>query len=223
VSTIKHRPDEGAPYVIGLTGNIATGKSTIAAMLRALGAEVLDADKLAHEVMRAGTEVHQRIVARFGSQILAPDGQIDRARLGPIVFADPIALADLDSLVHPAVVQETLCRIAQSCSQVLVVEAVKLLEANMARFCHAVWVVKASRALQVERLMFTRHLERAAAELRIAAQPPSEDREAQADVVIDNSGTLAETWQQVVQAWNRIPGVAPVSHDVPWLTARPED
>jgi dephospho-CoA kinase len=223
VSTTQSRPEGSLPYVIGLTGNIATGKSTVAAVLGSLGADVLDADKLGHWVMRAGTEVYQHIVARFGCQILAPNGEIDRSRLGPVVFADPQALADLESFVHPAVVQETLRWIAASQSSVRVVEAVKLLEAEMDRFCQAVWVVTALRVQQVERLMTTRHLDREAAELRLAAQPASEERARRADVLIDNSGTLAETWRQVLAAWNEIPGVAPVSHDAPWVVARPKD
>jgi dephospho-CoA kinase len=209
-------------YLIGLTGNIATGKSTVAAMLSALSAEILDADRLAHWVMRAGTDVHWRIIARFGCQILAPDAEIDRARLGAIVFADPEALADLEALVHPAVVEETLRRIAQAQCQVFVVEAIKLLEANMHHYCHAVWVVTSTREQQIERLMSTRHLDRAGAELRIEAQPPSADKVARADVVIDNSGTPAQTWRQVLEAWNAIPGISPVSYDMPWPMARPE-
>jgi len=209
-------------YVIGLTGNIATGKSTVCAMLRSLGAEWLDADHLAHWVMRAGTATHQRIVDRFGCQVLGLDGEVDSARLGPIVFADPDALADLESLVHPAVVDETLRRLSQSHSDVFVVEAVKLLEANMHRYCDAVWVVTAPPQQQIERLMSTRHLSRAAAELRLSAQPRAESRIAQADVVIDNGGTLAQTWHQVLEAWNAIPGVVPVSFELPWPTARPE-
>ncbi len=223
MSTIRNRTEQGRAYVIGLTGNIATGKSTVAAMLRSLGADVLDADKLGHWVMRPGTEVYQHLVKCFGCQILAPGGEIDRARLGSIVFADPKALADLESFVHPPVVQETLRWIAASQSTVLVVEAVKLLEAKMDRYCQAIWVVTAPRWQQAERLMTTRHMDRQAAELRIAAQPASEERVARADVVIDNSGALSQTWRQVLGAWNEIPGVSPVSHDTPWLQARPKD
>jgi dephospho-CoA kinase len=217
VSTIRNRPEESRAYVIGLTGNIATGKSTVAAMLRSLGADVLDADKLGHWAMRPGTEVYQYVVRRFGCEILAPGGEIDRARLGSIVFADLVALADLESFVHPAVVQETLRWISASQSKVLVVEAVKLLEAKMDRYCQAVWVVTALRGQQVERLMTTRHMDREAAELRLAAQPASVERIVRADVVIDNSGALSQTWRQVLGAWNEIPGVSPVSHDTPWL------
>ncbi|HID89382.1 MAG TPA: dephospho-CoA kinase, partial [Anaerolineae bacterium] len=96
--------------LIGLTGNIATGKSTVARMLADLGATVIDADKVAHEVMRAGTPVHAAIVEAFGPQIVGPDGEIDRARLGAIVFADPEALARLEQIVHPVVAEEVARR-----------------------------------------------------------------------------------------------------------------
>ncbi|MBC7234738.1 MAG: dephospho-CoA kinase [Chloroflexi bacterium] len=199
------------PYVIGLTGNIAVGKSTVAAMLAELGACVIDADQLAHEAMRPGTEVQRRIVAHFGPGVLDAEGRIDRRALGDIVFADAAALRALEQIVHPAVIAETLRRLATCTAPVAVVEAIKLIEAGMDRHCDAVWVVTASHQEQVRRLMETRSLTRAQAELRIDAQPPAEEKVARADVVIDNSATLDATWQQVVRAWNRIPGVKPVS------------
>lgn len=200
-------------YVIGLTGNIATGKSSVAAMLRRLGAYVIDADKLAHETMRAGSEVSRRIVARFGADILAADGEIDRAKLAPLVFSDMSALQDLERIVHPAVVAEALRRLRASDKAVGVVEAIKLLEARMDRYCQAVWVVTCTRQQQLERLMRTRGLSEAEAELRMNAQPPVEEKLARADVVIDNSRSLAETWNQVIRAWQAIPGVPPIPEE----------
>lgn len=194
-------------YTIGLTGNIATGKSTVARMLADLGAYTIDADRLAHEVMRPDTDVHRAIVARFGAGVVGPDGAIDRAALGAIVFSDPDALADLEQIVHPPVVDLTLRLLAESDAPVRVVEAIKLLEAQMHRHCDAVWVVVASRHLRVARLMTTRGLSRDEAERRIDAQPPAEDKVARADVVIDNSGSLDETREQVVRAWRTIPEV----------------
>ncbi|NLG50357.1 MAG: dephospho-CoA kinase [Chloroflexi bacterium] len=201
-------------YVIGLTGNIATGKSTVADMLARLGACVLDADKLAHQVMRPGTETYRRIVGRFGEAILKPGGEIDRPALGAIVFADPAALRDLDGIVHPAVVEESL-RWLQACDRpVAVIEAIKLLEANMHRYCDAVWVVTSSREQQVNRLVTTRSLTTEQAEQRIDAQPDPQEKIARADVVIDNSGSLDATRAQVLRAWNAIPGV-PQATDIP--------
>ena len=196
-------------YVIGLTGNIATGKSTVAGMLRHLGAFVLDADGIAHQLMLPETEIYGRIVARFGRAIVAEDGTIDRAALGEIVFADPEALSDLEQIVHPGVVSETLSLLCAASASVAVVEAIKLLEADMHRHSDAIWLVLSSREAQVERLMASRGLTQAQAALRIDAQPPVADKVACADVVIDNSGTLEATWAQVVDAWRRIPGAPP--------------
>ena len=210
------------PYVVGLTGNIATGKSTVAAMLGELGACVIDADKLAHWAMAAGSEVNRRIVERFGRQVLRPDGEIDRARLAPLVFADPSALRDLEGIVHPAVVEETLHRVAACKQPVVVVEAIKLFEADMQRHCDAVWVVTSSRQQQIDRLVRARDLSPSQAELRVDAQPPAEEKIAQADLVIGNDRALEETCAQVVRAWNAIPGVPRASTGT-WRSHKSEE
>ena len=195
-------------YVIGLTGNIATGKSTVAAMLERLGAYVIDADKLAHSTMRSGNEAHAKVVDRFGRGIVDACGQIDRGALAKIVFADPQALADLEGIVHPEVVRKTFRLFAESEEAVGVVEAIKLVEAGMHHRCDAVWVVTSTREQQIDRLMSTRGLTRSEALLRIDAQAPARENAARADLVVDNSGTLEETWTQVRSAWRRIPGAA---------------
>jgi len=209
-------------YVIGLTGNIATGKSSVAAMLGSLGACVIDADKLAHWVMRAGTEANRLIVERFGPQVRREDGEIDRPVLAEIVFSDDKALQDLERIVHPLVVEETLQRLKTCRRPVAVVEAVKLFEAQMHLYCDAVWVVTCTREQQIERLVRTRHLSVEQAALRIAAQPPVQAKLAQAHVVIDNSRELEETWRQVLRAWNEIPGAPKVSEDLPWVKPKGE-
>jgi dephospho-CoA kinase len=210
------------PYVIGLTGNIATGKSTVLAMLAHLGACIVDADKLAHWVMRSGTAVNQRIVERFGEAVRRADGEIDRARLGAIVFQDAAALEALEAIVHPEVVAETLRRVQTSTCPVCVIEAIKLLEAQMHRHCQAVWVITSPRAVQVDRLMRTRGLSLEQAEQRIAAQPPVEAKLASADVVLDNGADLPALWRQVVAAWNGIPGIAPALNPGAWPPNLPE-
>lgn len=191
--------------VIGLTGNIGVGKSTVMALLAELGAVGIDADRVTHEVMEPGQPAYDQIVARFGPQI-APNGSpIDRARLGQIVFTDPAALADLETIVHPAVFQVIRRRVAEADAAVVVIEAIKLLEAGLSRqLCDQVWVVTAPRAQQIQRLMTSRKLSEAEAILRIDAQPPQADKVAQADVVIENDGSLDEVRAQVERAWRRL-------------------
>ncbi|MGB9777263.1 MAG: dephospho-CoA kinase [Anaerolineae bacterium] len=192
------------PYVIGLTGNIATGKSTVARMLRDLGATVIDADRVAHEVMRAGTPVHRAVVEAFGPRVLRPDGEIDRADLGAIVFSDPQALAQLEAIVHPAVLEEVARRIAAAPTPIVVVEAIKLIESGMAEAFDALWVTTCPVEEQVRRLMADRGLSRPDAERRVTAQPPQEAKIARADVVISTDGSLEETRAQVEAAWQAL-------------------
>jgi dephospho-CoA kinase len=195
-------------YLIGLTGGIACGKSTVLAMLRERGAQVIDADQVTHELQRPGQPVYTEIVAAFGAQILAePGGPMNRKALGGIVFADPAQLRRLEQIVHPAVHSHILAwldNVAKSGGKLAVIDAVKLLEAGWRSVCNAVWVVTCTTEQQVERLMTTRGMSAAEARTRIAAQPPQETRVAQADVVIDNSGSLEETRAQVEAAWRAI-------------------
>jgi dephospho-CoA kinase len=191
-------------YLIGLTGNIATGKSLVADILRDLGATVIDADVLVHELERRGTPTHAAIVAAFGPGILDRAGEIDRPALGVIVFTDPKKLRLLESIVHPAVALESQRRIEAALARIIVYEAIKLLEAGRAEMCDAVWVVTAPPDRQLERLMRDRQLSEAEARRRIDAQPPQRDKIKHATVVIDNRGSVAETRRQVVAAFNAI-------------------
>lgn len=192
------------PVLIGLTGNIACGKSTVARMLAEKGAYVIDADAIAHEVIRKGTPAYEEILRRFGADILGPDEEIDRRRLGEIVFRDPIALRDLEAIVHPAVLVEIQQRI-QACPEApaIVIEAIKLIESGFDRACDTLWVVTCPESEQVRRLMKERGLTEEEARVRIRAQPPQEEKIRRADVVIDNSGDLEATRRQVEQAWRK--------------------
>jgi dephospho-CoA kinase len=190
------------PYVIGLTGNIATGKSLVGQMLAQLGAEHIDADQLAHQVMAPGQPAWQQVAVTFGEGILQPSGEIDRHELAKLVFLDARALAQLEHIVHPRVIARTRERIAASAADVVVVEAIKLIESGMAiQLCDALWVVTAPREVQIARLMEQRGLSYEDAVLRIDAQPPQSDKTARADVVIDNGGTVKATERQVKQVW----------------------
>ncbi len=204
------RPDV---YLIGITGNIATGKSTIDGMLAAKGAHVLDADRVVHELQRKGLPTWQRIVERFGREILGADGELDRAKLGQMVFADADALRDLELIVHPAVRDEERRRILEApAGTVLVVDAIKLFESGMADSCDTVWAITAPAEQQLERLRRQRSMADEVAWQRIRAQPPQEEKTAMADVIIDNGGSLEAAQRQVDDAWDRTAGG--------WLAAR---
>ncbi len=190
------------PYIIGLTGNIAAGKSTIAHMLVELGAEHIDADRLTHELMQAGSGVWEQVVATFGREVLTTDGQIDRRRLGQIVFANPKALAQLEAIIHPQVIRDIRRRIECSSSPVVVVEAIKLIESGIARqMCHTLWVVTAARATRIRRLIEQRGLSENEAASRVDMQSAQETKIAQADLVIDNDLDQDAARSQIRQAW----------------------
>jgi dephospho-CoA kinase len=199
-------PTRKARILIGLTGNIATGKSEVTQMLAELGAAVIDADKVAHDVMRPGGPAYDPVVKAFGPEILADDGTVDRAKLGAIVFRDAAALRRLEAAVHPATTAEVARRIAEAPQAVVVVEAIKLIEAGMHRYYDALWVVTAPRSIQIARLVATRGLTEQEAALRVDAQSPQEEKAALADLVIVNDGDLAALWGQVKTAWAQTEG-----------------
>jgi len=196
-------------YLIGLTGNIATGKSLVARMLSDFCAHVIDADALVYELQRKGTSVWAGIVGEFGEEILRADGEIDRARLGALVFSDSKALRQLEGIVHPAVGLEierrlSHLRLPTSDFQVVVIEAIKLIEAGLHERCNALWVVTSRPAVQLERLMRTRGLSETDAQVRIAAQPPQSEKAALADILIENNGTVEDLRAQVFHHWEQI-------------------
>ncbi len=193
--------------VIGLTGNIATGKSVVRRMLEALDAFGIDADGLAHRAMSPGAPAYGPVVDTFGKFILGPDGQIDRGKLGKIVFTDPDALQRLEAITHPIVIQVVDLLIRRSKKAVVVIEAIKLLESGMASDCDAVWVVDAPETVQVARLMQSRHMTEAEARMRIAAQSPSADKLARANVVIYNAGGYENTLEQVQKHLGELVGM----------------
>jgi len=194
-------------FLIGLTGNIATGKSLVAQMLAEVGARVIDADQVAHAVMLPGGAAYGAVVEAFGSDILSEtdaDGTIDRAKLGAIVFRDPVALRRLEQAVHPATVAAVNRLIAAAAERVVVVEAIKLIEADMHRRYDALWVVTAPREVQIARLMAIRGLSQAEATLRVDAQPPQAEKAALADLVIVNDGSVADLRLKVEAAWTEV-------------------
>ncbi len=192
-------------YIIGLTGNIATGKSAVLKMLADLGAKTIDADALVHRLMKKGTPIWQAVVEDFGPDILTVEGEIDRARLGAIVFSQPAALRRLEAIVHPAVMAHTEELISQAEEAVVAIEAIKLIEAGMHHRCDALWVVTCAQEKQLARLIEQRGLSEKEARTRLAVQGSQADKLALADVIIDNSGSLQETRRQVELEWRKIP------------------
>lgn len=190
--------------VVGLTGGIGCGKSTVASVLRELGARVVDADQVAREVLAPGSPVLGKVVERFGPRILRADSSLDRNRLADIVFGDPQALADLNAITHPPIVEMIRQRIEEARNegvQVLVVDAPLLLEAGMEGMVDEVWVVTCTREQQMERLCRRTGLSPREAEARMRAQMPLEEKVRRADRVIPNEGSLAQLRAEVERHW----------------------
>jgi dephospho-CoA kinase len=188
-------------FVIGLTGNIATGKSVVRKMLEHLGAYGIDADALGHRAIARDAPGYKPVVDTFGKWILGPDGQVDRAKLARVVFADPDALAQLEAIVHPLVRQAIDLLIRRSSQKVIVIEAIKLLEGPLRQACDTIWVTYTQKQTQVARLTQKRGLSLAVAHQRINSQPSQDEKVQAADTVIQNEGSFEETWQQVTRAW----------------------
>lgn len=188
--------------VIGMTGNIATGKSTVLDYLARLGAYIIDADKLGHQALTPDGPAYHAVVAEFGPAILNLDKTVNRKALGSIVFTNADLLNKLEQIVHPAVFAMTLKLVETAPSSVIVLEAVKLLEAGpMFSQCDEVWVVTARPEVQLRRLIENRGMNEATARQRMGMQSPQAAKINQADRVIDNSGTLEELYAQLDAIW----------------------
>jgi dephospho-CoA kinase len=186
---------------VGLTGGIGSGKSEVSRRLAAQGAVVIDADLIAREVVEPGTEGLAEVVAAFGPEVLTPDGRLDRARLGDIVFADPALRGRLNAIVHPRVAAR-MAELERDASGAVVVHDVPLIAENSrAGVYDVVVVVDAPPKVQAERLVRYRGMTREQARARMAAQASREQRLAIADIVIDNSGSLAELDRQAGDLW----------------------
>ena len=187
---------------VGLTGGIASGKSTVAAMLVDLGAVLIDGDALAREVVARGTPGLAQVVEEFGSDLLTPEGDLDRAALGRIVFADEAARRRLEAITHPLIFERYAELEAAAEPGAVVVHDIPLLaESGRADTFDEVIVVDVPPELQVERMMRDRGWTRADAEARIAAQASRADRLAIATYVIDNTGTLADLRARVEEVY----------------------
>lgn len=198
-------------YVIGLTGNIAVGKSLVRQMLQHLGAYPVDADGLAHQVILPGAPGYLPTVEMFGKIVLDENGHVNRQTLGAIVFTIPDALTRLEAITHPVINNAIMTLVSRATQHVIVIEAIKLIESpNLMKSVDAVWVVDASPEAQLKRLVERRKMPPEEARKRIAVQNPQADKLQKAAVVIRNDGNPEETWKQVQLAWNTIPGVPKV-------------
>ncbi|HXG65031.1 MAG TPA: dephospho-CoA kinase, partial [Blastocatellia bacterium] len=193
---------------VGLTGSIAVGKSHVLSVLRELGCVTFDADKVAHLVMEPGREAYRDIVREFGEGVLAADGTIDRAKLGPIVFADAARRKRLNEIVHPRVIEEQnrLLREAEAADPdgIAVVDAALMIESGSYKRFDKLIVVYCDRETQIARLMERNKITREDAERRIAAQMSSEEKRRYADYEIDTSGTFEETRRRVIEVYNAL-------------------
>jgi len=188
---------------VGLSGGIGSGKSTVSARLADLGAVVVDADRIARDVVAPGTPGLAAVVERFGHELLLPDGGLDRPALGAIVFADEGARRDLEAIIHPLVRDETARRRADApCGAIVVHDVPLLVEGDLAPDYHLTVIVDAAQDVRSTRLRRDRRMSQEEAAARIAAQASDEQRYAVADVVLDNNGTRAELIDRVEALWH---------------------
>jgi dephospho-CoA kinase len=191
-------------FLLGLTGNIACGKSTVGQLLaERFGAEYIDADRLVHTLYAAGTPETRQIAQRFGHDLLQPDGTIDRRRLGDLVLPDPAALRELEEILHPGVRGAIEERIASSSRPVVVLDAIRLIEAGLADRCDAVWVVTCDPLSQEKRLQSSRGFSIEQAHKRIQSQRPQSEKVQRATSVIDNRGSLDDLGAVIARAWQK--------------------
>jgi dephospho-CoA kinase len=196
--------DVKGKIVIGLTGNIATGKSAVLRLAAGRGALIVDADKIVHDILNEDKVAQEAIAETFGERLRLENGRIDRAALGEIVFNNAEALAELEQIVHPRVGARIVALLQESAAEVVMIEAIKLLEGQLWRLCREIWVTTCSYECQLQRLEVCRGMERSAAEARIKAQRPAEEKIARADVVLDTNGLMQDTERQFAQAWSRL-------------------
>lgn len=191
--------------ILGITGNIACGKTSVGKMLLDLGVEkYIDADALVHQLYQSGQPIAREVAKTFGAGVIAAGGSVDRQALGALVFQDAQALRRLEEIVHPAVGRAMLQELASVSSDgIVVIDAVKLLEGGSGALCQSKWLIVCPEEQEMARLMARNGLSEEEARARVQAQPSVERRLPLVDEVIDNGGSLAETQHQVESAFQR--------------------
>ena len=191
--------------VIGLTGGIGTGKSEVARILEEIGAYIIDADRLGHSAYLPHSEIWEEVVKEFGDGVLLPDEEIDRKKLGSIVFNDPVQLAKLNEIMHPRMGAMVANLIEGAEAEVVVVEAALLLEAGWDALVDEVWCTRASEDIVIDRLEARNGLNKEEAQKRIKAQMSVDERKSRSQVMIENNGDLAQLTAVIEQIWeNRV-------------------
>tara|TARA_Y100000994_G_scaffold194380_1_gene163802 strand:- start:530 stop:1135 length:606 start_codon:yes stop_codon:yes gene_type:complete len=191
-------------FVIGLIGGIGSGKSSVSAILNSLGVDVIDADKVGHEAYTPDSEGWRKVISAFGQDIVGPENEIDRKKLGSIVFSDPSEMEKLNKLMHPIIhdlVEEKIQNLADQGINVVVLEAAILIEANWQDLTDEIWLAKANREVVIERVQLRNNFSREEIIKRIESQMSNNDREKHADIVIDNDGTIEQLEETVKTLW----------------------
>ena len=195
-------------FVIGITGNFGTGKTTVSRMLAELGAVLINADELGHELLQPDDQAYGKIVAAFGKSILSTNGEIDRSKLGKLVFDDNAALARLNKITHPKIyeiVRQKIEEYRQAGTRVVVLEAALLIEAGWMPLLNQLWVTTAPEATIVRRLKSSRGLSEEQVLARLRTQMPQEEKARQADIVINTDCSLDELRARITELWHRLP------------------
>lgn len=195
-------------FIVGLTGGIASGKSTVSKTVAGLGARIINTDEISHQIIEPGQPAWDDIVSYFGRDILNPDNSINRVKLGAIVFKDPASLQQLNGFTHPRVMERVRLELRQIEEErpdaIVFMEVPLLYETHMDKMCRQVWVVWVDGETQISRLMTRDHIDREDARRRISSQMPLEEKAKRADKIIDNSGSIEETKAITTRFFNDI-------------------
>ena len=191
-------------FVIGLIGGIGSGKSSVSAILQSLGIEIIDADKVGHEAYTPNSEGWKKVISVFGQDIVGPENEIDRKKLGGIVFSDPSEMEKLNKLMHPIIhnlVEEKIKLLSNQGVKVVVLEAAILIEANWQDLTDEIWLAKSNQEVVIERVQLRNNFTREEIIKRIQSQMSNDEREKHSDIVIDNNGTIEQLEKKVKTLW----------------------
>lgn len=191
-------------FVIGLTGNIGTGKSEVRKILQCLGALGIDADLISRQFIEPDSPGYRKVLEKFGREFIDEEARLDRSALAKVVFNQPDKLAELEAIIHPLVKEEVTRLIDETDILVVVIEAIKLIESGISDQCDSLWVTNSPLEVRLARLTLFREMSEDDARMRIQAQPPQEEKLKAADIIIQNNATLEDLLLQVKHAWSTV-------------------